>query len=367
MSKLLVTAAGGGASNNLIRGIRQSEYASAEIIGTNIDKFYLAKSLADTNYLVPRADAGRPYVDAIKRIVEEENVDLIIANNDAEVGPISKHRDCFGAQVFLPRYETIELCQDKFTLNDHLSKNGIRVAETYALDSTEEIEQIFAQFPDDDLLWCRMRRGSASKGSLPVKSPDQTRFWIKYWQEMRGVPAEMFLLCEYLPGRDYAFQSLWKEGELVIAKTCERLSYLGGQWTPSGTTSTPRVGRLLNNRAVDEVCIRAVNNIDPEANGLFSIDLKEDREGNPCITEINIGRFFMITPVFNLTGRYNMAELYLRLAFGESITIDDSARLGDIGSEEMFLVRELDTEPSILSKSHIESNYVSMIDSSDPS
>ena len=38
----------------------------------------------------------------------------------------------------------------------------------------------------------------------------------------------MFLLCEYLPGRDYAVQSLWHEGELIQAKTCERLEYLFG-------------------------------------------------------------------------------------------------------------------------------------------
>lgn len=357
-----MSAAGGGASNNLIRGIRNSRYSSAYIIGTNIDKYYLARSLADENYLVPRADAGDVYLDAIEWIVDKEDIDIVVANNDAEVGPISKNRDRFNAKVFLPTYDTIKLCQDKFTLNDHLSKYDIGVAETYALNNIEDINRIFNKFPDDDLLWCRMRRGSASKGALPVKNPAQARSWVKYWQEMRGVPPEMFLLSEYLPGRDYAFQSLWKEGKLILAKTCERLSYLGGQWTPSGTTSTPRVGRLLNNPAVNEVCIRAVNSIDPQANGLFSIDLKEDRNNNPCITEINIGRFFMITPIFNNSGRYNMAELYLKLAFGEDVMVEEAEQLGDIGSEETFLVRELDNEPTVVSSTYIETNYISLVD-----
>jgi carbamoyl-phosphate synthase large subunit len=68
-----------------------------------------------------------------------------------------------------------------------------------------------------------MRRGGGSKGSLPVKDPDQAKSWVKYWTEMRGVPEGMFLLCEYLPGRDYAVQSLWLDGDLVQAKACERL------------------------------------------------------------------------------------------------------------------------------------------------
>jgi predicted ATP-grasp superfamily ATP-dependent carboligase len=359
MKRLLVTAAGGGASNNLIRGIRDSRYASY-IVGTSIDRFYLARSLADKNYLVPRGDAGDAYVQAIKRIVDEEGIDLIVANNDAEVGPISRYRDEFGTRVFLPSYETIQLCQDKFTLNAHLSAHGFRVAETYALGSLGDIEQAFDLLKDHDRLWCRMRKGAASKGSLPVKTPEQVRFWIQYWHEMRGVPTDRFLLSEYLPGRDYAFQSLWQDGRLVLAKTCERLVYLVGEWMPSGTSSTPRVGKLVNNPMVNDVCTRAVQSIDPQATGMFCIDLKEDRNGTPCITEINIGRFFMITPVFNSAGRHNMVELYLALAFGENVVIEDRERYGDIGSEETFLVRELDNEPAVLTGEQIEGNYTSV-------
>lgn len=359
MRRVLVTAAGGGASNNLIRGLRKSDLP-VFVVGTSIDKYYLARSLADRNYLVPRGDAGDTYIEAIKQVVVKEDIDLVIANNDAEVGPISKHRERLGARVFLPSYETIELCQDKFALNKHLSSEGIRVAETFGVHSMEEIEEIFHHL-GGDLLWCRIRRGSASKGSLPVRSPRQARFWVEYWREMRGVPVDMWLLSEYLPGRDYAFQSLWQDGELVIAKTCERLSYLVGEWMPSGTSSTPRVGKLLNNPMVDAVCTRAIKSIDAKATGMFCVDLKEDRDGTPCITEINIGRFFMITPVFNSVGRYNMADLYLRLAFGERVTVSDEERFSDIGSEAVFLVRELDNEPAVFTAEEIEQKYTSLL------
>ena len=60
---------------------------------------------------------------------------------------------------------------------------------------------------------------------------------------------------------------------------------------PSGTSSSPRVGRLTNDPRVNKLCSDVVLKLDREATGMFCIDLKEASDGTPCITEINIGRF----------------------------------------------------------------------------
>ena len=52
-----------------------------------------------------------------------------------------------------------------------------------------------------------------------------------------------------------------------------------------------------------------------------------------------------------------MAELYLRLAFGELPEIAPQERFGDIGSEETYLVREVDNEPEVLTADQIRSRY----------
>jgi carbamoyl-phosphate synthase large subunit len=360
MKRILITGAGGGGSNNLIRSIRSSGYP-AIIIGTNVERYLLARSRADKNYLIPRGDSGPQYLEAINKIVMEEKIDLIIPNNDTEVKAISQYRDQIPTRTFLPSQKTIEMCQDKFTLSEHLSKNGFKVARTFSVPDPDHVEEVYKNFEGDDIVWCRMRKGSGSRGSLPVNNPEQVRFWIKYWHEMRGVPDSMFLLCEYLPGRDYAFQSLWKDGKLVIAKTCERVSYLFGNITPSGTSSTPRIGQVLNNPLVNELCTKAVQSIDPHATGMFSIDLKEDRHGQPCITEINIGRFFMISIVFSAVGRHNMAEIYLKEAFGEPVDVPESERYSDIGTEETFLIRGVDNETAVMTDSEIEATYTKLI------
>jgi carbamoyl-phosphate synthase large subunit len=354
--RILVTSAGGGASNNLMAGLRQCEIP-VFLVGTSMDRYYLARSRADRNYLIPRADSGEPYLEALGQIVIREEVELIIPNNDVEVPILSAARDRLGARTYLPTHETIGLCQDKLALTEHLADRGIRVPETYAIEAPDQADELFDRFGNADLLWCRMRRGGGSRGSLPVKNPDQLRFWVRYWTEMRGVPGGMFVLCEYLPGRNYAMQSVWHNGELIQAKACERLHYLFAGLMPSGTSSTPRVARLIDNPLINEMCVETVRAVDPQATGLFCIDFKEDQKGLPCVTEINIGRFFMITSLFNSVGRHNMAELYPRLAFGESPEVSPEERFGDIGSEVTYLIREIDNEPEVLTENELQSRY----------
>jgi carbamoyl-phosphate synthase large subunit len=353
MKRLLLTAAGGGVSENLIRAIRVADDPYF-IIGTSCDRYSLARSSADRNYLIPRADTGVAYVQAVRTVVERERVDLIIPCHDTEVATLSRYRDEVGARLFFPRHDMIEVFQDKLKLNQELATRGVPVAETQLFTNTSAVDRLFERSGDEGLLWCRLRRSSASRGSLPVRNRQQLDAWVSYWETMRGVSPEEFMVSEYLPGRDFAFQSLWNRGHLVLAKTCERLAYLAGEWMPSGSSSTPRVGRLVNEPTVNAVCVATVRGIDSEASGIYCIDLKENGSGSPCITEVNIGRFFMISPIFNLVGRYNMAELYLQLAFGERVKIDEHDQFSDIGKEETYLVREFDGAPLIIPKSGID-------------
>ena len=78
-----------------------------------------------------------------------------------------------------------------------------------------------------------------------MRRPEQAQAWILYWEEMRDVPASSFTLSEYLPGRDFLCQSLWKDGALVLANTFERLSYSGGETAQVACRPCPRWPRQL--------------------------------------------------------------------------------------------------------------------------
>jgi carbamoyl-phosphate synthase large subunit len=339
--RLLISGAGTGESNNLIRSLRAGD-PSLLLIGCHSDRFVLKKSAADRNYLIP-SSSHPGFPDALRHVVEREQVDLVIPNSDADVKAVSRVRSEVPCHLFLPQKDVIELCQDKYELTIFLRSQGVPAPVTYPVTSLDGIDELFHQLGRHSPLWCRMRTGSGSIGAVPVRKPDQGRSWIRYWEEMRGVPATSFTLSEYLPGRDFACQSLWSEGRLMLIKTCERVSYYGGWNRASGVSSTPALAKTVRDPRVVEVCTDAVRAIDATASGVFSIDLKEDAQGVPCITEINVGRFFMITNIFDLTGRHNMALTYVRLALGEPVDIGEAYDV----AEDYYLVRDLDTLPGI--------------------
>lgn len=354
---VLVTGAGGGGSNNLIRGLQKDNY-NGNIIGSNINRYYLGKSIADENYLLPRGDDPK-YQVKLTQVIKDADVDIILPNNGTEVRAVSEIREEIPATVFLPPEEDIELCQDKYELTQHLIGHDIAVPRSRVVNDLSDIDSIFSEL-DGDLLWCRLRRGSGSKGATKVQSPEQAASWIKYWEDMRDIQRGEFTLNEYLPGRDYAFQSVWYNGELVLSKMLERLSYYFGDNRASGQSSTPQIGKLVYDKEIQERCERVIKSVNPNATGMYSIDLKEDEDGVAHATEINIGRFCMITNAFNEVGEHNMAYVYLQLARGEMPDIENRRR--DIGDETTYLIRELDTEPLLLTEDELEKQYISTIE-----
>jgi glutathione synthase/RimK-type ligase-like ATP-grasp enzyme len=340
-ARLLILRGGSGASNNLIRSLQLGD-PSLFIVGCHDDRFVLKKSPADRNYLVPVA-SHHQFAAALVRIVEAEQIDLLIPDSDADVRTISDLRDQIPCRIFLPAKPLIERCQDKYVLTRFLRRRGIPAPLTYAIAALDDVEKIFHRFAPASRLWCRIRRGTGSLGAIPVSDSEQVRSWIQYWQEMRAVPEGSFTLSEYLPGRDFCVQCVWHEGTLVLTKMAERLSYIESG-SPSGVSSTPALAKTAFEPHVIEVCTTAVRALDPKVSGVFFLDIKESADKRPCITEINAGRFATITNIFDLTGKHNMAVTYVRLALGEAIGFSEAH---DFAADH-YLVRSLDTLPAVM-------------------
>ena len=81
---VLIQGAGGGGGNNLIASLRRSNL-DLRILGSNCLAHSIAKSTADVTFSVPEAtDPG--YLPALQQLVRAEKIDLVIPNNDREVG-----------------------------------------------------------------------------------------------------------------------------------------------------------------------------------------------------------------------------------------------------------------------------------------
>jgi glutathione synthase/RimK-type ligase-like ATP-grasp enzyme len=339
-TRVLVTGAGSGSSNNLIRSLKAGE-SSLFVAGCHSDRFILKKSTADRNFLV-RVATDRAFLRDLASVVTRVGVDLVIPTTDVEVRALSRARRSLPCRVFLPSRPVIELCQDKYRLSRFLRARGVAAPLTYAVGSLAAVPRIFRRLRRTPL-WCRVRAGSGSTAAIPVRTPRQAQAWIAYWSTMRGTPVRSFTLSEYLPGRDFGCQSLWDRGRPVLTKAFQRLSYIASGGHPSGVSSVAALAKTAADPQVREVTTRAVRALGRDVSGLFSVDLKEDGEGTVCVTEINVGRFMAGTNLLDLSGKHNMAATYVRLALGERVeSLEEPEQTTD-----HYMVRDVDTLPGV--------------------
>jgi biotin carboxylase len=315
--RVLVTGGGGSAASNFVRSLRLAE-EPVYVVATDHSPHHLELSPADARYLLPHA-SDPAYVDELNAVVEHERVDLLHPQPDIEVFLLSLSRDDLAAPVFLPAHSVVELCQDKAAATRAMAAAGVPVPLSVRADSAEGlaagVERVLGRH---EKAWVRAVRGAGARAALPVSSAEQAVAWARYWVEMRGLDYGDLMASQFLPGREFAFQSLWKDGELVTSAARERLVHLFGHVTPSGQTSTPSVARTVRRADVNEIAVRSVRAVDPRPNGVYCVDLREDESGRPLVTEINAGRFFT-TSNFLAEAGANMPYHYVRLGLGEPI------------------------------------------------
>ncbi len=241
------------------------------LVGTEANEYFIHLAVTNAIYRIPRA-VDPEYIDALNEIIRRERIDFLHAQPDVEVEAVSDNREKIEANVFLPSKTAVKACQDKLESARVWNKKGVPVARTIEVHGDEDIDRALAEFGSP--IWVRARHGAGGKGSTPAENRETAVEWIKYWKS-RNVNWE-FIAQEHLPGRNIAFHSLWKEGELVTSMARERLEYIYAYLAPSGITGTPAVQRTVHDDEVNRVGTEAVLSIDSKFSGIASVDLKEN-------------------------------------------------------------------------------------------
>lgn len=353
MTTILVTGAGGSAAANFVRSLRMADAATAahlqglRIIGVDARPEHLhATPGLDERHVVPRCDDSE-YADALIRLCHQYGVDLVHAQPDTEVAAIGRLRDRLPAATFLPDNHVIELCHDKLQCQAQLNAAGVAVPVSVRADDDAAVTAVVTDLAGQDpegRVWVRAIRGAGSRGALPVQTGEQAISWMNYWRDMRGVDRHDFMVCEYLPGDEFAFQSLWHEGALVTSAARKRVEYLFGHLTPSGQTSTPAIAVSVHDDQVNTIAAAAVAGVDSRPHGVYCVDMKSGADGVPRVTEINCGRFFTTSDFFAAAGA-NMPHTYLSLALGHPIP--DLPRLNAVPAD-LWWVRNIDVPPALV-------------------
>jgi len=278
------------------------------IIGVDADPYRLLRAESDEIHAVPRC-THPDYLPLIKLIIKETGAEMLFAQPDAEIAVLSRHRNDLGLRTFWPSPETVAACQDKYTTYRLWKQHGLPVPETRELRNDSDLSRAFADFGD---VWLRLVTGAAGRGAFHTSNVEQARAWIAFNGGYHG-----FTASRYLSPDSVTWQSIWHNGELVVAQGRKRISWEFADRSPSGVTGITGVGVTVSDETLDDIALRAIRAVDPRPHGIFSVDLTYDSEGVPNPTEINIGRFFT-THLFFTEAGLNMPYIAVKLAFGES-------------------------------------------------
>ncbi|MDP6107626.1 MAG: hypothetical protein QGI33_04235, partial [Candidatus Brocadiia bacterium] len=312
MKRIIVTGVGGPAGRNFVRCLRAAP-ESFHIVGTDCCPTYLSLAETDAHYLVPECSSPS-YVDALNEIAERECVDLLYAQPDAEVGVLSAERNRVRARMWLPAPETVRAFQDKAVSAELWCRAGLVRGEAVVVRSRADLDRAAETLGVP--FWLRATEGAGARGSAPIHDPEAGWHWLAFWQA-QGMDWT-FMAQEYLPGREMAWPSIWKDGRLLTSLSYERLGYLLDRLTPSGKTGAASLMATRHDHEADRTAVAAVLAVDTRPDGLFCVDMCGGRDGRLVPTEVNCGRLFTASYFYQQAGA-NLPYAYIRAAFDEPL------------------------------------------------
>jgi hypothetical protein len=341
MKRILITGAGGSPAVNFSRSLRDSK-DEFYLIGVDCNKYTLQRAETDERYLIPAA-SDKNYLPVLKEIIKKTSAEFIHAQNDIELTFISRNRDSLPIRTFLPNKETVEICIDKFKSYQCWKNAKIPQPETRIINNDDDLRSALDVWGE---VWLRDTVGAAGKGSLPVSEFKMAKAWLDFksgWGK--------YTAAEMLSSQSVTWQSIWKNGELVVAQGRKRLYYEFADRAPSGITGLTGTGVTVSNEEVDQMAIKAIKAITKNPHGIFSVDLTYDKNRSPNPTEINIGRFFTTHHFFTAAG-LNMPYILVQLAFEEEVDLPKN-HINPL-EKDLAWIRGLDFLPKLTTVKEIE-------------
>jgi len=349
--RILISGVGGPTPASVAVSLKRfSRFADCWILGVDANPLATGlyrSELFDKSAVVP--PAGSPeYWPAIDQLVKDYAIDLALVQPEVEVVEWSRRqRDGkLPCKTFLPEYDLARLLVDKSAMSDALVNTNLVPASIVLENGFGNLDDVESTLPYP--FWIRAASGSSGLGSLLVMDRDSLTGWVKI-----NPNVESFLCSEYLPGRNLACKLLYFDGKPVRAACAERVNYIMAKVSPSGITGNTSFGRLLNESMPVTLSIEAMNLLFEKAgarkHGFFTLDYKEDSDGNPRITEVNV-RNVAFNGCFAQLGA-NFSEDIVRLLNDDS-SFDMAFKQYEFDDDYVF-IRDVDVEPRVLRESEL--------------
>ena len=354
MNTILITGIGGPTPRSIARTIRKS-LRDVRIIGIDINLKaigFFMQGLLDKYYQAPCVD-DPDYWPFIKRLIEKEKVDMAFVQPEKEVIEWGEYYNLHGeypCPVLIPPKTLALSLMDKAIMADVLSGTKYIPKTIKVTQDDPKFEQVEREigFP----CWIRATRGSGGLGSLKLLDLSSYKSWLFINSDIKE-----FTVSEFLIGRHIANQMLYYEDEYIKGASLECAEYVMSSIAPSKVTGNTSFGRFINeDRSLQfcDECVRYIcEQINQKAHGVLSFDLKEDKDGNPKVTEVNI-RHMAYTGIMSDVGFDLVMDTIKILQDGNAESIERNPYYHY--EKPYVFLRDVDIEPIIL-KGESEFSY----------
>jgi hypothetical protein len=343
---ILFTGIGGPTPIGIAKSIKDV-WPSHRLIGVDASEwapsFYQSDVFSET-FKVPNAQSPE-YWNAIEQVVKVEKIDFAFVVPETEVLIWAKRAlvKALPCPTHIPSTRLAEFCFDKLKVAKILFDQGLSPLTIEVPNEISNGINLGIEYP----FWIRIKSGAGALGALKINDYKDLQTWLALHSEKNG-----FIASEFLPGRNYACKLLYFDNQLVLSASAERIDYLLSAAAPSGISGMCARGRLLNRPDLVEKSKTALELISVylnlPLNGMFTIDFKENKGGDPLITEINI-RHVSFTYAFTLGG-INFAEKTLKAYFDNSIRRND----GSTFNSEDYFIRGVDAPLRLVKESELK-------------
>jgi biotin carboxylase len=346
MKKILITGIGGLTPRSIATIIRKN-HPDYKIIGCDINKKavgFFMNDLVDKYYICPKCTSP-DYFEWMNKLVKKEQIDYAFVQPEAEIvawADYYEKNNRYPCPTFIGCKSLSESLRDKSIMAD-LLKGTKFIPKTIKVTQNnpryEEVKKDIG-FP----CWIRATEGTGGLGSLRLDDISSYKSWLFINSE---IPE--FTVSEFLTGRHLANQMLYYNGEYIKGAALECVEYVMANTAPSHVTGNTHFGRFLNEDKINMFCDECIKYLESKlgvkAHGILSFDLKEDKNGELKVTEVNI-RHMAYTGIMSKIG-FDLTEDTIRIMEDGNCNNIERVPFYHYDKPYIFL-RDVDIEPIIL-------------------
>ena len=175
MCRVMVTGAGSGVGQGILKALRSSELPTT-LIGADISPLNAALYRTDEAVIIPKVENPGAF-DGIAKILKECQIDVLMIGSEFELEFFSHHKFRLemltGTKIIVSNFDVVEISNDKWLTAEFLRKNNLPYPKSYLPSSVEDAVSMSADLGFPFVI--KSRTGTSSRNVHVVDNFEDLR------------------------------------------------------------------------------------------------------------------------------------------------------------------------------------------------